>query len=83
MGKEPLYAVYPADGVAVGDSPLGFIDHGRGPEVEKFFTDLLAYLQSDDVRKRIAETGRRSAAWRLGDPGGGRSRTGISIRASS
>jgi Ca-activated chloride channel family protein len=59
MGKEPLYAVYPADGVAVGDSPLGFIDHGRGPEVEKFFTDLLAYLQSDAVRRRIADTGRR------------------------
>ncbi|WP_217570258.1 substrate-binding domain-containing protein [Mesorhizobium sp. GbtcB19] len=59
MGDEPLYAVYPADGVAVGDSPLGFIDHGRGADVEKFFTDLLAYLQSDAVRKRIADTGRR------------------------
>lgn len=59
MGDEPLYAIYPADGVAVGDSPLGFIDHGRGPEVEKFFTDLLAYLQSDTIRKRIADTGRR------------------------
>jgi Ca-activated chloride channel family protein len=59
LGDEPLYAIYPADGVAVGDSPLGFIDHGRGPEVEKFFTDLLAYLQSDPIRKRIADTGRR------------------------
>jgi Ca-activated chloride channel family protein len=59
MGKEPLYAIYPTDGVAVGDSPLGFIDHGRGPAVEKFFTDLLAYLQSDALRKRIADTGRR------------------------
>ncbi|WP_411969380.1 substrate-binding domain-containing protein [Mesorhizobium sp. CO1-1-7] len=59
MGNEPLYAIYPADGVAVGDSPLGFIDHGRGADVEKFFTDLLAYLQSDAARKRIADTGRR------------------------
>jgi Ca-activated chloride channel family protein len=59
MGKEPLYAIYPADGIAVGDSPLGFIDHGRGADVEKFFTDLLVYLQSDAVRKRIADTGRR------------------------
>ena len=40
LGKEPLYAIYPADGVAVADSPIGFLDHGRGPEVEKFFTDL-------------------------------------------
>lgn len=59
IGKEPLYAIYPADGVAVADSPIGFIDHGRGPEVERFFTDLLAYLQSQDIRKRIAATGRR------------------------
>ena len=59
MGKEPLYAIYPADGVAVADSPLGFLDHGRGPEVESFFTDLVAYLQSEEVRKRIAATGRR------------------------
>lgn len=59
MGKEPLYAIYPADGVAVGDSPLGFVDHGRGQKVEKFFNELLAYLQSDPVRKRIADTGRR------------------------
>lgn len=59
VGKEPLYAIYPADGVAVADSPLGFLDQGRGAEVEKFFTDLLAYLQSEEVRKRIAATGRR------------------------
>jgi Ca-activated chloride channel family protein len=58
-GKDPLYFIYPADGVAVADSPLGFVDHGRGAEVETFFNDLLAYLQTPDVQKRIAETGRR------------------------
>jgi len=58
-GKEPLYFVYPADGVALADSPLGFVDHGRGADVEKFFGELLAYLQTPDVQKRIAETGRR------------------------
>ncbi len=58
-GGEPLYFIYPADGVAVADSPLGFVDHGRGAEVETFFDELLAYLQTPDVQKRIAETGRR------------------------
>lgn len=54
-----LYAVYPADGVAIADSPLGFVDRGRGAELETFFTDLVAHLQSDEVGRRIAETGRR------------------------
>ena len=59
LAQEPLYAIYPADGVAVADSPLGFIDHGKGPATEKFFTELLAYLQSSEVQKQIAATGRR------------------------
>lgn len=58
-GKEPLYFVYPADGVAVADSPLGFVDHNRGADVQTFFNALLAYMQTADVQKRIAETGRR------------------------
>lgn len=59
MNQEPLYAIYPADGVAVADSPLGFVDHGRGAEVEAFFNDLLTYLQSAPIQQRIADTGRR------------------------
>jgi Ca-activated chloride channel family protein len=59
MGKEPLYAVYPADGVAIADSPLGFVNHGRGADVEKFFTDLIDFLQSKPIAQRIADTGRR------------------------
>lgn len=35
--KEPLYAIYPEDGVSVGDSPLGFVDRGRDREVEGLF----------------------------------------------
>jgi Ca-activated chloride channel family protein len=58
-GGEPLYFIYPADGVAVADSPLGFVDHGRGADVETFFNDLVAYLQTEAVQKRIADTGRR------------------------
>jgi Ca-activated chloride channel homolog len=58
-GHEPLYAIYPEDGVAVADSPLGFVDRGRGKDVETFFADLQAFLLKGDVQARIAKTGRR------------------------
>ncbi len=57
--KEPLYAIYPEDGVSVGDSPLGFVDRGRGKEVESFFADLQAFLLKGETQARIAATGRR------------------------
>lgn len=57
--KEPLYAIYPEDGVSVGDSPLGFVDRGRGKDVESFFTDLQAFLLKGETQARIAATGRR------------------------
>jgi Ca-activated chloride channel family protein len=57
--KEPLYAIYPEDGVSVGDSPLGFVDRGRGKEVEGFFNDLQAFLLKSETQARIAATGRR------------------------
>jgi Ca-activated chloride channel family protein len=59
--KEKLWAVYPADGVFVADSPLGFVDRGRGPDVEKRFTELQAFLQAPEQQKRIAALGRRVA----------------------
>jgi Ca-activated chloride channel family protein len=61
-GKELLYAIYPEDGVSVGDSPLGFVDRGRGKDVENFFADLQAFLLNSDTQARIAATGRRVEA---------------------
>lgn len=58
-GAELLYAVYPLDGVAVADSPLGFLDRGRGQKVADFFAGLQGYLGQPDVQARIAATGRR------------------------
>src|SRR5262249_32058037 len=58
-GQEPVYAVYPNDGVSIADSPLGFVDRGRGTEVEGFFADLQAFLLKNDTQARIAGTGRR------------------------
>lgn len=59
MGQDPLYAIYPTDGVGVADSPLGFIDRGRGEKAEEFFKALQAHLLSAPVQERIAQTGRR------------------------
>jgi len=58
-GYERLYAVYPADGVSVADSPLGFVERGRGKEVESFFTGLQDFLLKAETQNRIAQTGRR------------------------
>jgi Ca-activated chloride channel family protein len=58
-GRERLYAIYPQDGVAVADSPLGFVERGRGREIESFFNDLQAFLLTSETQARIAQTGRR------------------------
>lgn len=58
-GRETLYAIYPDDGVSVADSPLGFVDRGRGKDVEAFFDELQAFLLSGAAQARIAKTGRR------------------------
>ena len=61
-GRELLWAVYPSDGVSMADSPLGFVERGRGPEVKQFFDDLQAWLLSSAGQARIAATGRRVPA---------------------
>ena len=58
QGKEPLIAIYPADGINISDSPLGYVDHGDA-EKEKTFRTLLAYLKSEPVQKQILDLGRR------------------------
>ncbi|MGJ4940566.1 substrate-binding domain-containing protein [Bradyrhizobium sp. HKCCYLS1011] len=71
-GFEQLYAIYPQDGVSVADSPLGFVDRGRGKEVEAFFSELQEFLLKPETQARIAKTGRRvelgRAALLQGDP---------------
>lgn len=58
-GHEILWAVYPSEGVSVADSPLGFVERGRGKPVEDFFVKLQQYLATPGVQERIAATGRR------------------------
>ncbi len=60
-GHELLYAIYPSDGAAPANSPLGFIDRGRRPEVSTFFNKLQKHLLSAQVQKRLVEAFRRPA----------------------
>ncbi|HZS44413.1 MAG TPA: VWA domain-containing protein [Blastocatellia bacterium] len=58
-GREPLYAIYPRDSVAVADSPLGFVDRGiKGKEDN--FNKLQTYLLSADVQNKLLAMGRRT-----------------------
>jgi Ca-activated chloride channel family protein len=54
-----LYAVYPVDGVAYAEAPLGFVDRGQDPAIHAFFRDLQAYLLTPEVQGRMARQGRR------------------------
>lgn len=58
QGKEPLYVVYPYDGLSLSDSPLGYVEHGNKKK-EAAFLAIQEYLLSDKVQKQIEHTGRR------------------------
>ncbi|HEY3331175.1 MAG TPA: VWA domain-containing protein [Capsulimonadaceae bacterium] len=57
-GDEPLQIVYPSDGLAIADSPLGYVDKGNEAQ-HTLFTELQQYLLSSQVQQRILALGRR------------------------
>lgn len=62
-GLPPLQVFYPADGVAVADSPLGFVTHADDPHgdaKEAFFRALQAHLLSRPVQAELLDLGRRT-----------------------
>ncbi len=59
QGKEPLYLVYPVDGLVIADSQLGYIDNGDLKK-EVFFKELQAYLLSEPVQHQLLQLGRRT-----------------------
>jgi Ca-activated chloride channel family protein len=59
QGREPLVAIYPADGLAIADSPLGFINRGEEGK-EETFTALQTYLLSDAAQSELLARGRRA-----------------------
>ncbi|KAA8821124.1 vWA domain-containing protein [Bifidobacterium vespertilionis] len=57
-GHDPLLAVYPADGIAVSDSPLGYVD--RGQNLKDAFSKFQQALQSKDSKLEFERAGRRT-----------------------
>ena len=59
QGKEPLYAIYPVDGVSISDSPFAFISNSNENKKETFL-NLQSYILSDEGQKLLQEKGRRT-----------------------
>ena len=59
QGKEPLYVLYPVDGVSISDSPFAYINNGNEEKKEQFLT-LRDYILSDEGQAKLAEKGRRT-----------------------
>ena len=57
-GQEPLYIVYPIDGVSISDSPLAYIDNKDEKKLEDFLK-IQSYILSFEGQKELAKTGRR------------------------
>ena len=53
--KEPLYLIYPTDGVAINDSTFAFINNDSTKE--DLFLKLQSYLLSDKGKKMLEENG--------------------------
>ncbi|MBP5684344.1 MAG: VWA domain-containing protein [Bacilli bacterium] len=58
-GKEPLYAIYPVDGVSISDSVLAYIDNKNDKKKEEFLK-LQDYFLSNDGQKVLESVGRRT-----------------------
>ena len=58
-GHEPMVVVYPADGIAVSDSPLAYVDHGQGEQVEAAFSAIQQALADDTATLELERVGRR------------------------
>jgi Ca-activated chloride channel family protein len=64
-GEEPLYAIYPANGLSVADSPLGYISKGD-PAKEDAFLALQEFLGSTEAQDLLTGLGRRAGLIGLG-----------------
>ena len=58
-GKEPLYVLYPVDGVSISDSPFAYINNGDDNKKEQFLV-FRDYILSDEGQEKLAKTGRRT-----------------------
>ncbi len=59
QGKEPLFAVYPVDGLAIADAPLAYVNKGDTAK-EAIFRKIQDFMTSADVQKQLIASGRRA-----------------------
>lgn len=60
-GKEPLYLIYPTDGVAINDMPIAYINNdANDKDTKDKFIKLEKYLRSDDAISKMEKLGYRS-----------------------
>ena len=60
-GKEPLYLVYPVDGVAINDMPFAYINNdSNNTKRREQFLKIQSYLRSDEVISLMESYGYRS-----------------------
>ncbi len=59
QGREPLVAVYPVDGLAIADAPLGYVNKGDAAK-EAIFQKFQANMATADVQKQLIASGRRA-----------------------
>ena len=60
-GKEPLYLIYPVDGVAINDMPFGYINNdSTDSKNRENFLKIQAYLRSDEMINKMKSYGFRS-----------------------
>lgn len=57
-GEEPLYVIYPVDGVSISDSPLAYIDNKDDKKLEAFLK-IQSYILGLDGQNELSKTGRR------------------------
>ncbi len=61
QGEEPLYVIYPVDGLALADPTLGFVNKPDNKDKKEFFLQLRDYLLQDSTQKQIAQRGFRTS----------------------
>ena len=59
QGKEPLYVLYPVDGVSISDSPFAYINNKDDNKKEQF-DKIQGYLLSEKGQEKLASYGRRT-----------------------
>lgn len=57
-GKEPLYLIYPIDGVSINDMPFGYVERNQNKE-EKFLK-IQKFLRGDKSKKELEANGLRT-----------------------